>query len=139
MAALVVITLVSVFNRSAAAVTGSVITVSSAILLFPSLGLLRDWLFRHLGLFSAQRYTRDSHKDNPTGFLGHPEIPGGFTELGFNVLSKVNSLWPTFRLVIALYSPNALLETGLRMCLPEKSRDSDPLRRRQCVLCSPFC
>jgi len=32
------------------------------------------------------------------------------------------------RLVIALHSPIALLETGLRMCPPEKSRDSDRLR-----------
>jgi hypothetical protein len=36
--------------------------------------------------------------------------------------------------VIALHSPYALLETGLRMCLPEKSQDSDRLR----LLSSPF-
>src|SRR5271155_457819 len=33
-------------------------------------------------------------------------------------------------LVIALHSPNASLETGLRMCPPEKSPDSHPLRCR---------
>jgi hypothetical protein len=32
------------------------------------------------------------------------------------------------RLLIALHSPNALLETGLRMCPPEKSQGGDRLR-----------
>jgi hypothetical protein len=45
-------------------------------------------------------------------------------------LTKVNSLGPNPRLVNALHSPNALLETGLRMCPPEKSRNSDRLRCR---------
>jgi hypothetical protein len=45
-------------------------------------------------------------------------------------LTEVNSLGPNPRLVIALHSPNALLETGLRMCPPEKSRNSDRLRCR---------
>jgi predicted small integral membrane protein len=43
-----------------------------------------------------------------------------------NLLSKVNSLSPNPRILIALYSPNALRETGLHMCPPEKRRDSDP-------------
>jgi len=42
------------------------------------------------------------------------------------VLSKVNSLWTSFQLVIALRSPYAILETGLRMRPPEKRRDSAP-------------
>jgi hypothetical protein len=46
------------------------------------------------------------------------------------VLTKVNSLTPNLRLVIALRSPNALLEAGLRMCLPEKSQDRDRIRCR---------
>ena len=35
---------------------------------------------------------------------------------------------PNPLLLIALYSPGALLETGLRMCLPEKSQGSERLR-----------
>jgi hypothetical protein len=42
-------------------------------------------------------------------------------------LRKVNSLWPNPRFVIALHSPNALLETGLLMCPSEKNWDSDDL------------
>ena len=45
-----------------------------------------------------------------------------------NVLTKVNSLRPNPRLVIALHSPDALFETGLRMCPPEKSEDSYLIR-----------
>ena len=41
--------------------------------------------------------------------------------------TKVNSLWLNPRLRIALHSPSALCETGLRVCRPEKSRDSDPV------------
>jgi hypothetical protein len=44
--------------------------------------------------------------------------------------TQVNSLWPNLRLLIALYSPNTLQETGLRMCLPEKSQDRYRIRRR---------
>ena len=36
--------------------------------------------------------------------------------------------------VIALHSPKALIETGLRMCLPEKRRDEGPLADGQSVL-----
>ena len=50
------------------------------------------------------------------------------------VSTKVNPLWPNPRLVIALHSPNALLETGLRMCPPEKDLDIDPLDPKQSVL-----
>ena len=42
---------------------------------------------------------------------------------------KVNSRSPNPQLLIALHSPNGLRETGLRMCLPEKSQDIDLLGR----------
>jgi hypothetical protein len=42
-----------------------------------------------------------------------------------SALPEVNSLWLNFQLLIALHSPYAVLETGLRMCPAEKSRDSD--------------
>jgi hypothetical protein len=45
-------------------------------------------------------------------------------------LTKVNSLRSNLRLVIALHSPCALREPGLRMCVSEKSRDGDGLYRR---------
>jgi hypothetical protein len=41
--------------------------------------------------------------------------------------------------MIALHSPNALLQTGLRMCLLEKSQDSTAFDAEQCVLCGPVC
>ena len=44
----------------------------------------------------------------------------------FTFRTKVNSRSPNPQLLIALHSPNGLRETGLRMCPPEKSRDSDP-------------
>jgi len=46
--------------------------------------------------------------------------------------TKVNLLWvnPDLR----SYSPNALVETGLRMCPPEKRRDGDPFADEQSVL-----
>jgi hypothetical protein len=44
---------------------------------------------------------------------------------------------PNPQLLIALYSPSALLETGLRMCLPEKSQDSTAFDAEQSVLRSP--
>jgi hypothetical protein len=46
------------------------------------------------------------------------------------MLTKVNSQWPNPRRVIALHSPDALLETGLRMCPAEKSWRSDPVLNR---------
>jgi hypothetical protein len=49
----------------------------------------------------------------------------GRVEIGFPSADKVNSLWPNPQLLIALHSPNAPLETGLRRCLPEKSQDTD--------------
>ena len=45
---------------------------------------------------------------------------------GSTVLSKVNWLMPIFRQAIALHSPNALLEAGLRICPPEKSQNKVP-------------
>ena len=44
------------------------------------------------------------------------------------VLPKVNSRRTNLRLVIALHSSYARLETGLRECPPEKRQDSDGLR-----------
>jgi len=38
--------------------------------------------------------------------------------------------FPKTRLVIAFHSPNVFPKTGLRMCGPEKSRDSDALHWR---------
>jgi hypothetical protein len=53
---------------------------------------------------------------------------GGNGELGFQTRHKANRFgWIPGR-EIALHSPAALLETGLRMCLPEKRRDGDPCR-----------
>jgi hypothetical protein len=37
-------------------------------------------------------------------------------------LPKVNPLWPNPRLLIALHSPDALLETGLRIAFRRKGR-----------------
>jgi hypothetical protein len=63
----------------------------------------------------------------------------GSAEIGPSDADKVNSLWPNPQLLIALHSPNALLETGLRMCLPEKSQDRSPFAVEQSVLCGPVC
>jgi hypothetical protein len=63
----------------------------------------------------------------------------GSAEIGSSDVDKVNPLWPNPRLVIALHSPNALLETGLRVCPPEKSQDRSPFATEQSVLCSPVC
>jgi hypothetical protein len=54
-------------------------------------------------------------------------------------LTKVNSLGPNPQLLIALHSPNALLKTGLHMCLPEKSRHRTASDAKQSVLRSPVC
>src|SRR5450631_97590 len=59
-------------------------------------------------------------------------------------LTKVNSSWPDRPLEIALHSPRALLETGLRMRPPEKSQDGGPLCSRgvcslQSALLMKYC
>jgi hypothetical protein len=41
------------------------------------------------------------------------------------------------RILIALHSPYAILETGLRMCLPEKARTVTAFDAEESVLCSP--
>ena len=51
----------------------------------------------------------------------------GRAELRVQALTKVNSLRSNLRIVVALHSPCALRETGLRMCRPEKSRDGDAI------------
>jgi len=43
------------------------------------------------------------------------------------------------RLVIALHSPDALRETGLRMCFLEKIQDNTAFDAQQSVLRSPVC
>jgi len=43
------------------------------------------------------------------------------------------------RLEIALHSPKALVETGLRMCLLEKTQDITAFDAEQRVLCGPVC
>jgi hypothetical protein len=41
--------------------------------------------------------------------------------------------------VIALHSPNAVLETGLPKCLAEKSGTVTAFAAEQSVLCGPVC
>jgi hypothetical protein len=60
-------------------------------------------------------------------------------ELGSKVLAKVNSPWPNRPLVIAWHSSSALLETGLRVCPPEKSQDKSPFAVGQSILSGPVC
>ena len=55
------------------------------------------------------------------------------------IIIKVNSPWSNPRLLIALHSPNALLETGLRLWPSEKSRDHEAINPKQSVLRSPVC
>src|SRR5580692_3263035 len=45
-------------------------------------------------------------------------------------LTEVNSRCPNPRLLIALHSPAVLHETGLYMCLPEKSQANPAIRCR---------
>jgi hypothetical protein len=63
----------------------------------------------------------------------------GSTELSFQAANKSQLAKAKPRLMIALHSPNALLQTGLRMCLLEKSQDSTAFDTEQCVLCGPVC
>jgi len=51
----------------------------------------------------------------------------GSAEIDLRMPRRVNSPRPNPWFLIALHSPYALLETGLRMCPAEKSRDSDPV------------
>jgi hypothetical protein len=45
-----------------------------------------------------------------------------------DVFTKSSPLSPPHRFVIALHSPSASSETGLRMCPPEKGRQLDAIR-----------
>ena len=53
--------------------------------------------------------------------------------------SSVSAYGRILRLLIALHSLDALLETGLRICLPEKRQDSTAFDAEQSVLCGPVC
>jgi hypothetical protein len=72
---------------------------------------------------------------------------GNYPETGFwdalnsvsKALTKVNSLGPNPRIVIALRSPNALAETGLPICLAEKCQTVTVFDAEQSVLCIPAC
>jgi hypothetical protein len=80
-------------------------------------------------------------------FWTYCRLPGSYRETGLcetstavsKALTEVTSLGPNPQLLIALHSPDALLETGLRMCLPEKSRHGTASDAEQSVLCSPVC
>jgi hypothetical protein len=47
-----------------------------------------------------------------------------------DLLAKVNSRCPKPGILIALHSPYAILETGLRICHPEKSQHVGAIRSR---------
>jgi hypothetical protein len=80
-------------------------------------------------------------------FWTYCRLPGSYRETGLcetstavsKALPEVTSLGPNPQLLIALHSPDALLETGLRMCLPEKSRHGTASDAEQSVLRSPLC
>jgi hypothetical protein len=55
------------------------------------------------------------------------------------VPAKVNSSRPNRRFVIALHSLNVLLETGLRVCPPEKSQENTALAVERSFLRSLVC
>jgi hypothetical protein len=63
----------------------------------------------------------------------------GRTGIAFQDARKVNLAMAKFpasdRMAFAL----SLLETGLRMCRAEKSRDNIPFSAEQSVLCAPVC
>ena len=76
------------------------------------------------------------------------EHPHGLSDTDFDELFTKDkpvifgfhdSLWPNLRLVIALHSPDAVLETGLRRRLPEKSRHRAAFAAEQSVLRGPVC
>jgi hypothetical protein len=57
-------------------------------------------------------------------------------ERGLQRADKSQLTMPKSRFLIALHSPNALLETGLRICPPEKRRNEVPFAAEQSVLSS---
>jgi hypothetical protein len=65
----------------------------------------------------------------------HPRQPGSYPDglIGSfepipDLLARVNSRCPKLAILIALHSPHAILETGLRMCHPEKSPHIEAMR-----------
>src|ERR1022692_2624293 len=83
----------------------------------------------------------------PTPFLAYRRQTGNYPETGLWEAPNSDPQMPTKstrygripQLLIALHSPNGLLETGLRVCPPEKSQDRSPFAAEQSVLCSPVC
>ncbi len=79
------------------------------------------------------------------GSIRHTQSACGYRTTSFvatlvsKVLAKVNLSWPNRRFVIALHSPNARLETGLRVCNPEKSQENAALAIDRSFLRSPAC
>ena len=65
-----------------------------------------------------------SNAPNPVLPTDENVIAGGKLYLsacaGCPIADKVKSLWPNYRLVIALHSPSGIGETGLRVCPAEK-------------------
>jgi hypothetical protein len=57
--------------------------------------------------------------------------------MAFQYAYKSQPAWLISRLLIALHSPSDILETGPRMCPPEKSQTVTRFSVEQSVLCSP--
>ena len=75
---------------------------------------------------SHKRFRTDGRQ---TG--SYPETGLWETSTSFSkALPEVNSRCPKPGILIALHSPYAILETGLRICHPEKSQPVDAIRSR---------
>jgi hypothetical protein len=73
-------------------------------------------------------------------FTGWPEKSLGKCQNRIlDVPREVNPQCTNLRLLIAFHSPYAFLETGLRMCLPEKSQGNTAFHAERSVLCNPVC
>ena len=83
-------------------------------------------LSRKLYLYSFNRAVDELSANRQVSKNGHV----GSAEIGAKMPTEVNSLCPNPLLLIASHSPHALLKTGLRLCHPEKSRDSNALHCR---------
>jgi hypothetical protein len=63
----------------------------------------------------------------------------GSEKLHSQRLCQVNSPSPHHRFVIALPSPDKVIETGLRICPPEKGPQINPFDPEQSVLSGALC